>query len=791
MYMVAVLPFFIQRGMPFFYYGDYNVQQVPFYTVAHRAVRSGNLFYLWNVDFGTSLIGSFSFYLLGSPFFWLTVPFPESFIPYMMPFLMALKYSICAATAYAFIRRKVIRDDSAMIGALLYAFSGFNACNIVFNHFTDVVCFFPLYLLAFDRLMEIDHHKDLWIYKPGKKRFIFFTLMTAFMAMINYYFFFGQVLFLIMYFVVCYVPGNSVRVNLRMFLRALLGGALGFMISGFYLLQSIFAVSGNSRISSVLLGYDLVSYESMNMLWDILKSMVMIPDIIGKGTVFYTSPVKNASLAVFLPLFGLSGVIAYCLMKRKSVYRRLIIICLFIALIPGLNAIFSLLNTNYYARWFYMPILIMSLMTAKAVERGKSRELKIGCLTTCLLFLLILGISILPSYDENHEIVKLALIENEKIYWRDVIGTAVMMLLLILSIFVIPKCIRKIRLLGQKEITLKRPIMRLEILFIFTAVSSVISLYIVLMNGSGLITDYGKEQWEKQMIKTSPVIEDEGDYYRTETDNTATNYDMFWGYSSLHSFISTIPSETFDFLYGIADIGRTVETRIPEFCMGIRAILSQKYYFENSLINDDGFFLTGKGIEGFLLTSSQNGIDIYKNMNYIPMGFTYDYYIKESDWESIEDIEIKDRLLSLALVLSDEDAEKYSDIIEELPSAYYTQLIPYEIFEKYCEERRNTSCQKFETDTKGFYAMTSNLNSDKLMFFSVPDMKGFTVKIDGKKAEIIKADYGMIAVKVPTGVHEIRADYIPDGFKIGWILSVAGISILCLYIIFCRFYKHR
>ena len=89
MYMVEVLPLFIARGMPFFYYGDYNVQQIPFYTVAHRAIRSGNLLYLWNMDFGGSLIGSFSFYLLGSPFFWLTVPFPEEAIGYLMPFLMA------------------------------------------------------------------------------------------------------------------------------------------------------------------------------------------------------------------------------------------------------------------------------------------------------------------------------------------------------------------------------------------------------------------------------------------------------------------------------------------------------------------------------------------------------------------------------------------------------------------------------------------------------------------------------------------------------------------------------
>lgn len=48
MYVLAILPILISRGLPFFYYGDYNVQQVPFYIAAHRAVRSGEFF--WNSE---------------------------------------------------------------------------------------------------------------------------------------------------------------------------------------------------------------------------------------------------------------------------------------------------------------------------------------------------------------------------------------------------------------------------------------------------------------------------------------------------------------------------------------------------------------------------------------------------------------------------------------------------------------------------------------------------------------------------------------------------------------------
>lgn len=791
MYILAVLPFFIKRGMPFFYYGDYNVQQIPFYIAAHRALRNGELFWNWNIDLGGSLIGDFSFYLLGSPFFWLTFPLDEVMLQYVMPFLMALKYSVCAITAYVFIRRHVARDESAMIGALLYAFSGFNACNIVFNHFTDAVAFFPLYLYTFDMLMDVDHHKDNYAFYLSGKRFIAFTLMTSLMSVINYYFFFGQVVFLLIYFIVCYIPGNRVRTHVLMFVRAALGGILGCMISGFFLLQAALAVSGNSRINKFILGYDTVSYPSMNMIWDIIKSMVMIPDIIGKGTVFYTSTVKNASLAVYLPLFGLAGVIAYFLKYKlkKDVHKRLLLVCFIMAMIPVLNSSFSMFNEAYYARWFYMPILFMALCTAKIVERGSSKELKKGTLISAILFLLVINIGILPDYGDDGKLVYMSLIENDKIFWRNVVGTGVITVLLIILIFAFPKCIRNFYdLKDKKKKPLKKPFMRLTALLFATVIASYVSLYIVLYNGSGLITDYGKEEWEHQMLNTMPIgLSDE--FFRDETDNTATNYDMVWGIGSLHSFISTIPAQIFDFYEGVGNVHRTVETRIPQEKIGLRAIVSARYYMENSTINKEGIFNDGDGITGYYYKESQNGIDIYENANCIPMGFAYDYYLTKSEWEDIDDEEIQDRLLSVVMVVDDEDEGKVIGTMDKLPSGYYEDILPDEIFEKNCNERKETSCNSFEPDTRGFSAQTTNLQKESVLFFSVPNSKGFTATVDGNKAEIIEADYGMMAIKVNAGVHAIRVNYIPQGFYGGIVMSIVGVIIISFYAVI--FYKKK
>ena len=78
---VIFLPFIIKDNGYFLFYGDFNVQQIPFYQLCHDAVRNGNFGWNQYTDLGVNFIGSYSFYLLGSPFFWLTIPFPNWMVP--------------------------------------------------------------------------------------------------------------------------------------------------------------------------------------------------------------------------------------------------------------------------------------------------------------------------------------------------------------------------------------------------------------------------------------------------------------------------------------------------------------------------------------------------------------------------------------------------------------------------------------------------------------------------------------------------------------------------------------
>ena len=54
----------------------------------------------------------------------------------------------------------------------------------------------------------------------------------------------------------------------------------------------------------------------------------------------------------------------------------MLIICFFCAVIPGLNAMFQLFNWAYYARWYYMMVLILVLATVMCFEQADDRPVE-------------------------------------------------------------------------------------------------------------------------------------------------------------------------------------------------------------------------------------------------------------------------------------------------------------------------------------------------------------------------------------------------------------------------------
>ena len=748
LYLTAVLPFLLYHDGIFFYYGDYNVQQVPFYILAHRAVRNGQFFWNPYIDLGSSMGGSLSFYLWGSPFFWLTIPFEEEAVPYILPFIMSLRYGTAMVTSYAWIERQVKDRSWALIGSLLYSFSGFQACNIVFQHFHDATAFFPLYLLSFDEIVQ-------------KRKFTGFALMTALMSIVNYYFFFGQVVFLVLYYFVRYFRRREVRKAPAEILYIVASGITGLLIASFFLVQSVAGISGNSRLDNIISGYGMLAYEEGTTPLAIVKSLFMVPDIIAKPTLFSGEQVKNGSLAAYLPCFSIAGVIAYCKAYKSSWKKKMALLCGLTALVPVLNSVYSAFNAGYYARWFYMPILVMSAMTARALETDNRQELSKSARITAAITIAIMLCAFLPVIEKG-KVKWFAVSSNKNLLKIEILATAVQVIALLLLLVLLP------RKKGFKKY-------RKPALIFATVLSCLLTSMAVLYNGNSLIAKTGGEKWKRQMLESRPTLRDMSSFFRVETDGTSTNYEMVWGYPTIHCFESTVNPSIFTFYRKIGMI-RTVESTLPIERVGARSLLSVRYYIENDLVKPSEPLEDKGGMTGYEEGLPNNGYRIYENTNYIPMGFTFDSYIKDEDYSAMRKGEQSDRLLVKDIILTEEQAAKYGRYMQEDLHAEEKTIDDRELADL-CRARAESACPQFAFTASGFFAV-SELERDNLVFFSVPFDEGFTATVDGEETEIEKVDGGLMAVLVPAGTHRIVFSFYPKGLKACFRISAAAAALL-------------
>lgn len=138
---------------------------------------------------------------------------------------------------------------------MLYAFSGFSCINVVFYHFHDVIALFPLLMLGLDKRMQ-----------EGKKAPFLFAVTIN--ALVNYYFFIGEVFFLVFYYITRYLfggedarPGADLRKNARKIPACILEGCLGVGMAGVLFIPSIAAVLNNPRVS------DHISLSQLTFDW--------------------------------------------------------------------------------------------------------------------------------------------------------------------------------------------------------------------------------------------------------------------------------------------------------------------------------------------------------------------------------------------------------------------------------------------------------------------------------------------------------------------------------------------
>lgn len=771
------VPFILYDRGYFLFYGDFNVQQVPFYQLAHRAIRSGDVSWNWYTDLGVNFVGSYSFYLLGSPFFWLTLPFPNWMVPYLMGPLLILKFACSALTAYCYIRRFCRNTQNAMLGSLLYAFSGFSVYNIFFNHFHEAIVFFPLLLLGLEQFMA-DNRRGV------------FALAVCLCCVSNYFFFVGMVTFTVIYFFIRLLSG-AWKISFARFGCLALEAVLGLAMAMFLLLPSIMSVLQNSRVDSYLTGWDAILYGKNQIFLNVIEVFFFPPDLPARPVFFPSADVKWSSLGGWLPLFGMTGVIAWLQTRRGSWLKRIIVTCTIMALVPVLNSAFYMFNWAYYARWFYMPILMMALATAmsledKEVNWAAAFRWSIGITAA---FTVVIGL--FPRTYQDGEFKDFGLYEQSDPAYKTRFwvwcAIALGCQLLLCALFHWRDMLRRSESAGQRLHLMNKTFKDFSTTAI--AMVCVVSVgYSAMFVGIGKDLSYSTQDFIiPHLLQGEIDLPDREDMYRIDVYDGMDNTAMFLEYPSIQAFHSIVPASVTEF-YESVGVERGVATRPEVKHYKLRSLLNCRFLIDYDDSGSQVFITDGSAatMPGWQYYDYQNNYTIYENQYYIPYGCTYECYMSKAVVDN-EYSSMRIDIMMNAIILTDEQTQKYGHLLQPYngPDVYDTTEQSY--FDD-CTVLRETSLgNTFKADNKGFTS-TVNLAEENLVMYAIPYDSGWTATVDGKAVEVECVNVGLMAVAVPAGEHTVRFDYATPGKTAGIIISLVALALFAAYLLLCRRY---
>ena len=830
----------------FLYYGDYNAQQIPFYRHVVGAVHEGSFGWDWYTDLGSNFIGSYSYYMLGSPFFWLMACFPASWVPYLMAPMYMVKYIVAALLAYCYLQRFVKNKNYAVIGALLYSFCGFQIYNTFFNQFHDVVAFFPLLLIGMEEFVQND------------RRGLFAIAVTV-NALINYFMFAGQVVFCIVYFMFR-VSDKKFRITIKKFLWLAAEAVMGFLMSMFIFLPAALALSGNGRVGRTYTGNIAELFENLfkgvkgwftgdetdyfakvkqelgtlftwkhsgSLYWQrygqIFESYFFPPDIPSRVNFFYGHETRWASISMYLPMFSMSGVFALFTVKGRRWLKKIVIFLILCSFFPLLNSIFFLFNSSYYARWLYMMVLMFALGTCVSLEDMRTRWKGPVAVCTAVCTAVAVPLGLFWYYSEDSKKYTLG---YPPFMGRFVLYVGIALLGLALTAWLI----RRKR--GTKGFT--------NSVIICVCVMTVLYGCVHIINGKQHSHDSNflvNDCIEAEINLPDPQKEFYRiDQYRDSSISTIDNLGLYWHYPSMECFHTVVPPSIMEF-YPKVKVERNVGSRADSSLYGLRAFLSVKYSFIRQTSNkrtevsskdpDTGeTVMTGEYTQkhkakGFSYLETQNHFDIYINDNWLPMGFAYDEFMTQSDFESAYSESERHLALCSYLVVPDDKADFYSQFMTRVlgPHGEYSESEGKSVtvknylpaneagFKQSVAARREMSCDSFDYSSSGF---TAHIELDKAatVFFSVPyEEYGWSAKVNGEEAEVLKVFYGFVAVKCESGESEIEFAYTTPGLLVGGklafgdtevtvpmsglVLTLAGLVLFVLYMLYFKFAKRE
>ena len=701
---IIIIPYMIIGKGIFTLWADYNIEQIPYAQMMNYSIKEGSIFWTWYNELGSNFIGTFSYYNLFSPFSMIGYLFPFRWYPYLGGILTILKFAVSGLTSYLFLKRYVKNKNYAIFGSILYSFSGYQLNNMIF-HFYDSVALFPLLLHALDNYMY-----------DNKKNII--PLVVCILSFTDWFMFIGQGVFTFIYFIVKVIM-KDYKLDFKKFIYLVYEVLLGILITTVVLLPTALFTMSNPRVNGSWNFLNMFIHEYPTRYIEMFRSLFFPSEIMCIRA--FLTPTNYDSVETYLPFVGSVLAISYLFKRPKKWYNVLIFVLGIFMIIPILNSSFVIFMNTYYARWFYMLILIMCISSIKCLE--DKVKINSGLIVSVASFFIMAIIYILLPIIRHKSFV------FDKSY---VVIATIFMLVNLLSLFFI----YKINSVNKRN----------NLIFICTCIY--VSFW-------GIFTIY---KYRDEGFKHSEFYDTYINSYKyiklddVSRTNSSESCQFNFGYvlknPNIKTFNSNLNGTDFEFYSSIGQ-SREVSTDISVDSK-LNDLLSVKYIIScGEELDPDNYKLL-----------SENGIyKVYQNNNFREMGFIFNEYITNEEFKKEKD---KINVILNKMVLDDKQIKKYGNL-----------------FGKDIKVISNI----FKYKKNGFESKI-NVSDDTLVLYTVPFDEGWTALVNGKKIKIEKVDNGFMAVKVNKGNNDIKFNYHTPGLKKGFIVSIIAVLMYFFTIIY-------
>ena len=226
---------------------DTLTQSFPEFFFRSDKILSGKLpFWSFQFELGMNI---FTFMANYNPFDILLILFGKNNIPYVLPYIALLKVVTAGLFFFGFLRMLRITGHAAIIGSLMFAFSGYMVVNGHWYHYQNYAVFAALMLFLFER----------W-FQNGK--WLLFVLALGLVCLKGVLQIYQFAFFFIIYGVFRIVMEYGYRIKETTFfsIRFVFLYCIGIGIGSFFILPEAFYVASSARGGGALVDFSVMDW---------------------------------------------------------------------------------------------------------------------------------------------------------------------------------------------------------------------------------------------------------------------------------------------------------------------------------------------------------------------------------------------------------------------------------------------------------------------------------------------------------------------------------------------------